>query len=69
MLRELAEAAQALRPLADGEFTITMFMQANGITRNVARPALERLETMGAIQPLGDRVVDGKRHKAWRKVA
>lgn len=69
MLRELAEAVQALSPLAENEFTISMFMQANDMTRNIARPAIEQLEQMGKIVQVGDRVYNGKRHKAWRKVA
>jgi len=71
LLRELGEAAQVLHPLnvENGEFTIKMFMDANGVSRNVALPALKVLERDGIIEYAGERCYNGKRCKAWHKVA
>jgi hypothetical protein len=69
LLRELAQAAGIPEPLLPGEFTVKMFMATNQLTEDVARSALERLERDGHIESVGERVYEGRRFKAYRKVA
>ena len=71
LLRELAQAAGIPEPLqaGRGEFTVKVFMATNQLTEDVARSALERLERDGHIESVGERVYEGRRFKAWRKVA
>lgn len=69
LLRELAQAAGIPEPLQAGEFTVKMFMATNQLTEDVARSALERLERDGHIESVGERVYEGRRFKAYRKVA
>ena len=69
LLRELAQAAGIPEPLQVGEFTVKMFMATNQLTEDVARSALERLERDGHIESVGERVYEGRRFKAYRKVA
>lgn len=69
LLRELAQAAGIPEPLHAGEFTVKMFMATNQLTEDVARSALERLERDGHIESVGERVYEGRRFKAYRKVA
>jgi len=69
LLREIAAAAGIPEPLHEGEFTVKMFMATNQLTEDVARSALERLERDGHIESVGERVYEGRRFKAYRKVA
>jgi hypothetical protein len=67
ILQQLA-ARYGLRPLAEGEFTIQMFADANRMKYNAAKDALERAIAAGEVEYVGERVRGGHTSHAYRVV-
>jgi hypothetical protein len=67
ILQQLA-ARYGLRPLAEGEFTIQMFADANRMKYNAAKDALDRAIAAGEVEYVGERTRGGRTSHAYRVV-
>lgn len=67
IMQQLA-ARYGLRPLAEGEFTVQMFADANRMKYNAAKNALDRALAAGEVEYVGERVRGGHTSHAYRVV-
>lgn len=67
ILQRLA-ARYALQPLGEGEFTVQMFADANRMTYNIAKNALDRAIAAGEVEYVGERTRGGHTSHAYRVV-
>lgn len=67
ILQRLA-AHYGLQPLAEGEFTIQMFADANHMKYNAAKNALDRALAAGEVEYVGERTRGGHTSHAYRAV-
>lgn len=64
MMQRLA-ARYGLQPLAEGEFTVQMFADANRMTYNMAKNVLDKAIAAGAIEYVGQRTRGGHTSHAY----
>lgn len=67
ILHRLA-ARYGLQPLAEGEFTVQMFADANRMKYNAAKNALDRALAAGEVEYVGERTRGGHTSHAYRVV-
>jgi hypothetical protein len=67
ILQQLA-ARYGMQPLAEDEFTVAMFAQANHMTYNMAKNVLDKAIAAGAIEYVGQRTRGGHTSHAYRVV-
>lgn len=67
IMQQLA-ARYGMPPLAEGEFTVAMFAEANHMTYNVAKNALDRAIEAGEVEYVGERTRGGRTSHAYRVV-
>lgn len=65
IMQQLA-ARYGLRPLAEGEFTVQMFADANRIKYNTAKDTLDKAIAAGAVEYVGERTRGGHTSHAYR---